>query len=263
MGLEVATYIDELVATNPIGGSDNVSQGDDHIRLIKSVLQATLPNLSGAMTLTDAQLNDAALKSAANTFLTKQIIDSSGTNPPLDLKSTAGAYINYYKGAAAFGAAGSGEALGGAAGSYAVYVNGAIRQLWDSSGNFDFKGGTVTTNNASSSEVGFKGVPENEQNGDYTLVLTDAGKLIEMVNVAGSRTLTIPANSSVAFPIGTVITVVSSASTGLSIAITTDTLYLAGVGYATTGTRTLAYGGLATLVKHSAAAWLISGTGLS
>lgn len=45
MALESATVIDELVATNPTAG-DPVSQGDDHIRLIKSVLLASLVNNS-------------------------------------------------------------------------------------------------------------------------------------------------------------------------------------------------------------------------
>lgn len=38
MSLENATTIDELVATNPAGG-DPISQGDDHIRMIKQVLK--------------------------------------------------------------------------------------------------------------------------------------------------------------------------------------------------------------------------------
>jgi hypothetical protein len=47
----------------------------------------------------------------------------------------------------------------------------------------------------------------NTQTGNYTLVLTDAGKWVEM-NVATANTLTIPPNSSVAFPLNTVVTVV-------------------------------------------------------
>lgn len=43
MGLEVATYISELVDTNPLSG-DPKKQGDDHLRLIKDVLQNTFPN---------------------------------------------------------------------------------------------------------------------------------------------------------------------------------------------------------------------------
>jgi len=42
MGLESATYISGLVDTNP-AGSDVISQGDDHLKLIKSVLKNTLP----------------------------------------------------------------------------------------------------------------------------------------------------------------------------------------------------------------------------
>ena len=43
MALESASYISGLVSTNP-SGSDAISQGDDHLRLIKTVLKASLPN---------------------------------------------------------------------------------------------------------------------------------------------------------------------------------------------------------------------------
>ena len=49
MALESATYINSLVNTNP-SGSDSISQGDDHIRLIKSVLQNSFPNVASATT---------------------------------------------------------------------------------------------------------------------------------------------------------------------------------------------------------------------
>ena len=47
MALESATYIDGLVTSNPTG-SDNISQGDEHIRLIKTVLKNTIPNAASA-----------------------------------------------------------------------------------------------------------------------------------------------------------------------------------------------------------------------
>ena len=56
MGLESGTYISDLVATNPTG-SDQKSQGDDHIRLIKSTVKSTFPNISGAVTPTHTELN--------------------------------------------------------------------------------------------------------------------------------------------------------------------------------------------------------------
>ena len=73
MPLESGTYTSDLNASNPVGASDPKSQGDDHIRLIKSTIKNTLPNLSGAMTLTHTQLNSAAIKSEQNDFT------SSGT----------------------------------------------------------------------------------------------------------------------------------------------------------------------------------------
>lgn len=56
MPLESATYVDDLVSTNPLG-TDDASLGDDHIRLIKSVLKNTFPNLDGALTTKLAALN--------------------------------------------------------------------------------------------------------------------------------------------------------------------------------------------------------------
>jgi hypothetical protein len=64
MALEVATYIDELVPTNPVAG-DPLGQADDHVRLLKSVLQATFPDISGAVNLSDTQLNLLDNKSLA------------------------------------------------------------------------------------------------------------------------------------------------------------------------------------------------------
>lgn len=56
MGLEVATYINGLVISNP-AGTDDRSQGDDHIRMIKSVLKNTFPNITGPINLTQDQIN--------------------------------------------------------------------------------------------------------------------------------------------------------------------------------------------------------------
>ena len=56
MALESATYINGLVATNPTG-TDARAQGDDHIRLLKSAVKATFPNVTGAITATHTELN--------------------------------------------------------------------------------------------------------------------------------------------------------------------------------------------------------------
>ena len=48
MALESATYVSGLVEANP-PGTDVISQGDNHIRLIKTVLKNTFPNADEAM----------------------------------------------------------------------------------------------------------------------------------------------------------------------------------------------------------------------
>ncbi len=57
MGLENPTYISDFVLTNPVGGVDPKSEGDDHIRNIKSALQNTFPNANGACNPTPAEFN--------------------------------------------------------------------------------------------------------------------------------------------------------------------------------------------------------------
>jgi len=127
--------------------------------------------------------------------------------------------------------------------------------------------GTPSSGNLSSctadgtDAVGFKNIPQNAQTGSYTLVLADSGKHIYHAVAAGAATYTIPANSSVAYPIGTAITFVNMSTTSISIAITTDTMYLAKDG--TTGTRTLANYGSATALKLTSTTWLISGSSLT
>lgn len=65
---------------------------------------------------------------------------------------------------------------------------------------------STTTDYATYDDPRFKQMTANNQTDNYTLVLTDAGKVIEM-NKGSAVNLTIPANATVAFPVGTVIEV--------------------------------------------------------
>lgn len=125
-----------------------------------------------------------------------------------------------------------------------------------------FTGTALVPDNDSSStdyEIGYRDAPQTLKTVNYQLVLADRGKSVVMNG--STLTLTIPANSAVAFPVGTVIIVANINASALSVAITTDTLTLA--NSTTTGTRTVAQNGLATLVKISATSWLISGVGVT
>jgi hypothetical protein len=112
------------------------------------------------------------------------------------------------------------------------------------------------TGTSTARSIGYVGTPINTQAGAYTLVIGDTGKTI----YAGGN-LTIPANASVAFPVGTIVNVIASA--GITVAITTDTLQWGGQATSTTGTRTVAIYGMATLVKVTNTIWYISGVGVT
>lgn len=112
-------------------------------------------------------------------------------------------------------------------------------------------------------KIGYRDVPQRSTIVDYTLVADDAAMhLLHPSADITARTITIPANTVVPFSIGTAITIVNQNAAGsLTIAITTDTMRLAGQG--TLGSRTLAANGIATILKLTATEWIISGTGLS
>jgi hypothetical protein len=105
--------------------------------------------------------------------------------------------------------------------------------------------------------------PGRSFSADTSLALTDiAGVLLHPSADTTGRTVTIPANASVGFPVRTCITIVNQNAAGsLTIAITSDTMRLAGAG--TTGSRTLAANGIATLIKLTSTEWIISGQGLT
>lgn len=71
MALETVTYISDLVVTNP-AHSDGLNAADAHLRAIKSAIKTTFPNITGAVTATQADINGfaasiTALQTAVNT----------------------------------------------------------------------------------------------------------------------------------------------------------------------------------------------------
>ena len=119
-------------------------------------------------------------------------------------------------------------------------------------------GCTVDGTNA----VGFRVIPVNSQSAAYTTVLADSGKVIFHPSTdANARTFTIDSYANVAYPVGTALTFINMTSQAVTIAITSDTMYLSSAG--TTGSRTLAQYGSATAIKMTSTTWLISGSGLT
>ena len=121
---------------------------------------------------------------------------------------------------------------------------------------------TTMTFPSVSANVGFREVPANSQSAAYTTVLADNGLSIDHPSTdANARTFTIASNANVAYPVGTCLTFSNMTSQVVTIAITSDTMYLSSAG--TTGSRSLAQYGVATARKLTTTTWLISGSGLT
>ena len=121
------------------------------------------------------------------------------------------------------------------------------------SGNVLTSDGTTWTSTAlPSSAVNY---PQNSQSANYTLVLGDAGKQIfHPASDAVVRTYTIPANASVAFPIGTVVLfTVENGGTTVGININSDTLVY---GNGTTGALAVVASQTLMAIKITSTKWL-------
>ena len=79
MAKETATYISQLVATNPVA-SDSVSVGDDHLRMLKTVLKTQFSGLSGttAVTASEAEMNYLDIATLGTSADSKVLTQASG-----------------------------------------------------------------------------------------------------------------------------------------------------------------------------------------
>jgi len=71
MALDNANFIAELSITDP-PGTDPLSQGDDQIRTIKRATFQSFPLIAAAVNITDAQMNEMAIKNETNLFTVDQ-----------------------------------------------------------------------------------------------------------------------------------------------------------------------------------------------
>jgi len=109
--------------------------------------------------------------------------------------------------------------------------------------------------------VGYRGVPMDIQDNNYTFVMNDFGRCKRHLSAA-AHTYTVPPNSSVPFPIGAIL-VVRNAGGGIVTIAQGAGVSLRSPGSGTTGNRTLAAWGFCNIVKEDTDSWIIQGQGLS
>jgi hypothetical protein len=94
MPLEAGTYVSDLVVGNP-DGTDERSEGDDHLRLIKKVLQTTFPNADRAFYFPEVKAVSAGytvLASDHNAFIAG---DTTSGNFTILLPSSGALFIGF------------------------------------------------------------------------------------------------------------------------------------------------------------------------
>jgi hypothetical protein len=115
---------------------------------------------------------------------------------------------------------------------------GAIRFTLDGSGNLSITGNLVYNISTTTSGT------------SYSLVLSDAGKIVEM---SGGGTLTVPTNATVAFPIGTQINILQTGASQVTVGGAGVTIN------ATPGLKLRAQWSSATLIKRGTDTWVLVG----
>ena len=97
------------------------------------------------------------------------------------------------------------------------------------------------------------------QTGDYTAVIADAYQVVELMNKATAIAYKIPTNASVAFPIGTVLTVLNIGAGVCTIsAVTSGTTTILSAG-AVAASPTLAQYKSAACIKTGTDTWYVVG----
>jgi len=218
---------DVLTATRVLGKGFSTTAGD--IALI-----------DGSQTLTNKTISGASntLTNISNTSLTNSSVTVNGTSISLGSSGTIKASTTN---ALTIGTGLSGTSFDGS-GAVTVAIDSTVTTL---------TGSQTLTNKTLTAPI--ITVATSAQTASYTLVLTDANKIVE-VNNASANNLTVPLNSSVAYPVGTTIDILQTGA-GQTTIVATGGVTING----TPGLKLRAQWSSATLIKRATDTWVLIG----
>ncbi len=185
MALETGTYINSLNASNP-AATDALAQADDHLRLLKSVIRSSFPNIAGAITGTHTDINAKVAEPLS-------AITSNGSVPAL-ASGITGAEIRTLIGAEVSGAATASGQSAIAATLLAVYPVGSIYTSVVATSPATYFGGTWAVFGAGrvltgfdNSQTEFDTVEETGGSNTHTLTIAEMPAHTHSIDLENTR----------------------------------------------------------------------------
>lgn len=133
--------------------------------------------------------------------------------------------------------------------SFSIYDSGGNNKF-----NIDTSGNIIISGIVSDSYGNLRSIPQNSKTSSYTLIATDTGKHVS-ITTGG---VTVPAN---VFNPGEFVVIFNNSASSQTITSSGVTIYLSGT--ATTGNRTLAQRGVATVLCYGVNSFVIYGNELT
>jgi hypothetical protein len=253
MSLEVGTYINDLVATNPVGATDDASQGDDHIRLIKNVLRNSFPNITKATYLQQARSDVASASETDIGAVSSDYVRITGTTTITSLGTAPAGTQRWvvFQGALTL-THGSNLLLPGAA-NITTAANDRMFAISSGSGTWVVLFYTRASGLAVAQPAPTRTV-RTVSGTSCTLELADNGNVVRRTN-GTNNIVTIPPNSSVPFPVETQIDLLCR---GAGEMVITPDLGVTLVSFENRNTLA-GNGAAATLVKEDTDIWHLFG----